>query len=54
MEDQTSPTDGDIWLLEIESRLYEAAERGHADDVSQLSTHFTGLDAFRISYVKLL
>jgi hypothetical protein len=37
---QTSRTDSDIELLR--DRLWEAAREGRVDDVSQLSTHFTG------------
>jgi hypothetical protein len=40
MRAQTSRTDSDIWLLR--DRLWDAAREGRVDDVSQLSTHFTG------------
>jgi hypothetical protein len=40
MRAQTSRTDSDIELLR--DRLWEAAREGRVDDVSQLSTHFTG------------
>lgn len=40
MEDHTSLTDGEIWLLK--ERLWKAASEGHVDEVSQFSTHVTG------------